>query len=74
VVAARAGTAEAFHEFHALGNYWLNRQRLTLFMVNSPLDNNTARDGPVTLPQAVIAAKANTTTNLGQIGSVANEI
>ena len=43
-------------------------------MVNSALDNNTFGDGLVTLREAIIAANANTTTDLGQTGSGADTI
>ena len=47
---------------------------LATLTVNSPLDNNTPGDGLVTLREAIIAANANTTTDLGHTGSGADTI
>jgi predicted outer membrane repeat protein len=51
-----------------------DRNLLTLLTVNSPLDNNTPGDGLVTLREAIIAANANATTDLGQTGSGADTV
>jgi hypothetical protein len=50
------------------------RTLLATLTVNSPLDNNTPGDGLVTLREAIIAANADTTTDLGQTGSGADTI
>ena len=42
--------------------------------VNSLLDNTTSSDGLVTLREALAAANANTTTDLGDTGSGADTI
>ena len=43
-----------------------DRRVLSTLMVNSLLDNTTARDGLVTLREAIAAANSGTTTDLGQ--------
>ena len=50
------------------------RTPLALLAVNSPLDNNIPGDGLVTLREAIIAANANSTTDLGHTGSGADTI
>jgi hypothetical protein len=50
------------------------RTLLATLTVNSSLDNNIPGDGLVTLREAIIAANANTTTDLGQTGSGADTI
>ena len=45
-----------------------------MLTVNNPLDNNMPGDGLVTLREAIIAANANSTTDLGQTGSGADTI
>ena len=49
------------------------RETPAILFVNSTLDN-TAADGFVTLREAILAANANTTTDLGQTGSGADTI
>jgi hypothetical protein len=51
-----------------------DRTLLAVLMVNSPLDNNIPGDGLVTLREAIIAANANSTTDLGQTGGGADTI
>jgi hypothetical protein len=51
-----------------------DRALLATLTVNSSLDNNTPGDGLVTLREAIIAANANSTTDLGQTGSGADTI
>ena len=50
------------------------RTLLATLNVDSPLDNNTPSDGQVTPREAIIAANANTSTDLGQTGSGADTI
>jgi hypothetical protein len=47
---------------------------LAALIVNSPLDNSISGDGLVTLREAILAANNDTTTDLGQMGSGADEI
>jgi hypothetical protein len=50
------------------------RTLLAILTVNSTLDDNTPGDGMVTLREAIIAANANTSTDLGQTGTGADVI
>ena len=51
-----------------------DRRLLAVLTVNSPLDNTTSGNGLVTLREAIVAANADGTTDLGQQGSGADTI
>jgi predicted outer membrane repeat protein len=51
-----------------------DRRLLASLTVNSPLDNTIAGDGLVTIREAILAANADTTTDLGQKGNFVDVI